>query len=234
MILLVFCFAFSVNLARAEYVVGVKSGDWIRYGVTVSYQGQSFKGSMKLTIQTVQGSLITGTYEVTTPGYGGIPPQQITQPFTLDVLTGSSQYASGFIIPANLTVGNAIPGEAVTVQAIVDWHGRKAIAANASIPYMGFSGQIYWDQATGVFLDSTGSMRDPTLGEVTYGISLAETSLWSGGLFGLDLTMWIIIIVVIVVVVAVVGLMLIRRRAQPVPALPQAGQPPPPPPPAST
>jgi len=52
--------------------------------------------------------------------------------FSLDISTGSGSYASRFIIPANLTAGQLIPGEAAYVQSIVDWNGRKAILANAT------------------------------------------------------------------------------------------------------
>jgi hypothetical protein len=221
-VVLFLCFTFTLNISRAEYTVGVKSGDWIRYDITVTAQGQTAGGSIKITVQNVQGLEVSGTYEINVQGYQIIQPQQ----FTLDITTGSGGYASGFIIPANLTVGNVIPGEGTTVETIKDWHGRKAIVANASVPSMGFSGQIYWDQATGIFLESSG-----TITTTTYTISLAETSLWSGRLFGLDLTMWIVIIVVVVVVVAVVGIMLSRRRVQAAPPLPQAAQPIPPPPP---
>lgn len=213
----------TTSVSNAAYLVAVKAGDSIRYEINVSYQGQSATGSIKLTIQSVQGTMITGTYEVTVQGQSVGQPEQ----FTLDISTGSGGSASGFIIPANLTVGNFIPGEAASVETIGDWRGRKAIVANASSPYMGFMSRIYWDQATGILLESTGSLT-----ETQYSITLAETTLWSGGLFGLDMTWLIVIVVVVVVVIAAVAVFMLRKKkAQAVPTMAQGAPPPPPPPP---
>ncbi len=209
------------GVSNAAYLVAVKAGDSIRYDINVTYQGQSATGTIKLTVQSVQGTLITGTYEVTVQGQTAGQPEQ----FTLDVSTGSGGSASGFIIPANLTVGNFIPGEAASVETIGDWRGRKAIVANASSPYMGFMSRIYWDQATGILLESTGSLT-----ETQFSITLAETTLWSGGLFGLD-KIFIIVVVAVVIIAVVAGFMLRKKRAQAFPAMAQGVPPPPPPPP---
>ena len=106
----------------------------MRYDITVTYLGQSVRGSVKLTVESVQGLLVSGTYEVNVQDYSVMPATS----FTLDVSSGIGGYASGYIIPANLTVGQTIPGEAATVQTIADWHGRKAIVTNATVPFMGF------------------------------------------------------------------------------------------------
>lgn len=226
-VVVLLCLSFAVSVSRAEYVVGVKSGDWIRYDITISYLGQSVKGSIKITVQSVQGVYVNLTYEVSVQGQTLTPPEQ----FILDVSTGSGGSASGFIIPANLTVGQPIPGEAANVQTIADWRGRHAIVANATSPFMPFEARVYWDQATGVLLETTGSISGTDY-STDYSISVVETSLWGGGLFGLDWMIWVIIIAVVVaVVVVIVGLMMRRRRVQTVPPLSQEGQPPPPPPP---
>jgi len=209
------------SVSNAAYLVAVKAGDSIRYDINVTYQGQSATGTIKLTVQSVQGTLITGTYEVTVQGQTAGQPEQST----LDVSTGSGGSASGFIIPANLTVGNFIPGEAASVETIGDWRGRKAIVANASSPYMGFMSRIYWDQATGILLESTGSLT-----ETQFSITLAETTLWSDGLFGLD-KIFIIVVVAVVIIAVVAGFMLRKKRAQAFPTMAQGVPPPPPPPP---
>jgi hypothetical protein len=211
----------ATSVSNAAYLVAVKAGDSIRYDINVTYQGQSATGTIKLTVQSVQGNLITGTYEVTVQGQTAGQPEQ----FTLDVSTGSGGSASGFIIPANLTVGNFIPGEAASVETIGDWRGRKAIVANASSPYMGFMSRIYWDQATGILLESTGSLT-----ETQFSITLAETTLWSDGLFGLD-KIFIIVVVSVVIIAVVAGFMLRKKRAQAFPTMAQGVPPPPPPPP---
>ena len=55
----------ATSVSNAAYLVAVKAGDSIRYDINVTYQGQSATGTIKLTVQSVQGTLITGTYEVT-------------------------------------------------------------------------------------------------------------------------------------------------------------------------
>lgn len=224
LIFAVFGLVLTASISNAAYLVTVKSGDWLTYDVSVTYLDQTFQGSIKLTIQNVQGTLITGTYEVTSGGQSIVPTEQ----FSLDVSTGVGQSASGFILPANLTVGNFIPGESANVLAVTDWQGRKAIVANASTPYLGFLSQVYWDQATGVLLETRGSMSGSD-----FSIVLAETSLWTSGLS----LMWLIIIIVVVVAAAltVLTLLLRRRKGLTRKPLPPVTTPPPlPPPPPST
>jgi hypothetical protein len=204
----------------AEYTCGVKSGDWIKYNINISYVGQSVAGSMKITIQNVQGTHINGTIETSVQEIFGT----VTENISIDIATGTGTYA-GFIIPANLTVGNPIPGESANVQSIVTKNGRNAIATNATSPYGGFSGQVYWDQASGVFLESSGSAVG-----TSFSITLAETSLWGGG-FLFDWWIWMIIIVIVVGVAAATVLMLRRRKPAAVRRLIQEQPPPPPPPP---
>ena len=215
------------NVAFAAYSVGVKNGDWIRYDISISSAGQTATGSIKISIQQVQGVQITGTYEITVQGYSIMQPTQ----FSLDISTGSGSYASGFIIPANLTAGQSIPGEAADVQSIVDWNGRRAIITNATMPFAGFNGQIYWDQETGVLLEAKGSVTGTT--SATYSLTVAETSLWSGGLLGGGALTWIIVIIVVVVVVIAVAALVLRRRRtlSAAPSPPQMAQSPPLPPP---
>jgi hypothetical protein len=214
-------FSLLANVVGATSA-GVKSGDWIRYDINVSYGGQTVTGSIKISIQQVQGAQVNGTYEVSVQGYSVMQPLQ----FSLDVSTGIGSYTSGFIIPANLTVGQAIPGEAATVQNIVDWNGRKAILANTTSPYGGFAGQVYWDQQTGLFLESKGSAVG-----TTFAITAVETNLWSSGLFGLGGLTWVIIIIVILVIAMfAVALVLRKKKTQPIMPHPQTVPPPPPPP----
>ncbi len=204
----------------AEYTCGVRSGDWTKYNINISYAGQSVTGSMKITIQNVQGTQISGTVETSVQGISGTQTENVS----IDIATGTGTYA-GFIIPANLTVGNPIPGESVNVQSIVTKNGRNAIVANASVPSVGFSGQVFWDQATGVFLESSGSAAG-----TSYSITLAETSLWGGG-FLFDWWIWMIIVVVAVGLAAAAVLMLRRRKPAATQRLIQEQPPPPPPPP---
>ncbi len=214
-VFLLFCLALSSNaFAATDYVVGVKEGDWIKHTVSVTYGTVNVQTWTRITIKTVNGTRITGIYETGVAGQ-----QTVNQTFSYDISTGSG-LIGGFIVPANLTVGQPIPGESTTVKEIVDWHGRKAVTANATSPYLGLTAKIYWDQATGVLLEASGEEFGSS-----FTISASETNMWGGGLGWLT---WVVIIVVIVVVVAVVGVFVLRRKK---PAAPLQVQPPPPPPP---
>jgi len=209
-LLLLLCLALTASVpVMAEDTVGVKSGDYIKYDMSFSSEGVTVTGWIKITIQSVSGTQINGTFEMGAAGY------TIPANFTIDISTGTGTIL-GCIIPANLTTGQSIPGQGTTVQEVTDWRGRKAIRANGTA--MGYYGQIYWDQATGVLLELTGS----SVG-VSYTIRAADTNLWGGGM---DLWLWIIIPVVVVGAVAGALLMLRGRKPAVAPPPPEA-QPPP-------
>ena len=191
------------NFAKADYLVGVSRGDWMIYDAEVTYLGQTFEESVNLTVQTVEGVLITGTFEVTSQGLEVVPTEQ----FTLDISTEIGQSARGFIIPANLIVGGSVPGESATVLNLTDWNGRTAVVANASAPFLGYPSQVYWDQATGILLQANGSSQSSD-----YRITLVDTSLWNNGFFGLNSTTLAVLVVGGLATILVIYSLLVRRR----------------------
>jgi len=224
-VLVVFCLAIS-NSAVAQYTVGVKSGNWIKYNVSSTYSGQTTQsGWITITIQSVSGSIISGTIEGSVPGYSTTP-----QPFTVNIETGSTtgSLPAFMFIPANLNTGSIPPGVGLPLQGPTTKNGREALYISESL-----SGtSIYWDRATGVLLEFSVSYAGTTAS-----IIVSDTNMWSGGLFGpgflgLDWWIWIVIIVVIFVVIVAAALML-RKKKPPVAPAPQVQppQPPPPPPP---
>jgi len=68
--------------AMAQYTTGVKGGDWIKYNFDFSYMGVSYKGTIKLTIQEVTSTYITGTVE-----YTGNFPSPPSPSFTIYIPT---------------------------------------------------------------------------------------------------------------------------------------------------
>ncbi|MEM3579772.1 MAG: hypothetical protein QXQ64_00725 [Candidatus Bathyarchaeia archaeon] len=221
LLILLGCLASMALPAMAQYTTGVKSGDWIKYDFDISYMGMSYKGTIKITIQSVTSTTISGTVELT-GNFPGTPPGTS---FYIDIATWSG--GSFFIVPTNLNVGDYIPGVGATVQAIADWQGRKAYKANTG--FTGFPVEVYWDQATGVLLELKGSMSTP-YGSATMSIKATDTNMFS---LGLGWFLWVIIIVVVVAVVAVVAVILLRRKKPPA-APPSPVQPAPPPPPPPT
>jgi len=218
LVALLSCFIFITALpAMAQYTTGVKGGDWIKYNFKISATGVSYEGTIKVTIQEVTDTDITGTTEYA--NFPGMPSG--STPFSIHIPTWSG--GGGFLIPSNLDVGQSIPGVGTTVQAIVDWQGRKAVKATTD--FSGLPVEAYWDQATGVLLEMKGSVSTP-YGSTTLNIKAAETNMFSPGF---DWLFWIIIIAV-VVVVAVIAVIIVRRVRKPPTAPPTTEQPPPPPP----
>jgi hypothetical protein len=186
------CFIFIMALpAKAQYKTGVKGGDWIKYNFKISATGVSYEGTIKVTIQEVTDTYIIGTTEYA--NFPGMPSG--STPFSIYIPTWSG--GGGFPSPSNLDVGQPIPGVGTTVQAIVDWQGRKAVEATTD--FSGLPVEAYWDQATGALLEMKGSVSTP-YGSTTLNIKAAETKMFS---LGFDWLFWIIIIVVVVVVVVI-------------------------------
>lgn len=206
----------ACNPAFAAASVGVQQGDWMRYDVTVSAAGQSVTTSIKITIQNVTGTSVTGTYEES-----GANAQTTTENFTKDLASDCLIRAYPFIVPANLTTGDRVYIGYVSYYTITDTiqhsSGRDAAFFNYSIS--GSSTLVYWDREKGVLLESmiTGGVASTT-------IKLAETSLWGTyTILGLD---WRIFTAIIVVIVAALagGFLLMRRRKPLTPSPPPAAQ----------
>ena len=181
--------------------VGVKAGDYVKYIASYSYLGSTAQEPVEIDIKKVNGSLVTGDFILKTI-------TQITNTsFSYDVSTAEYSGAFliwGFIIPANLTIGDRISYGNLTVEKIGDWNGRKAIIADTTSPYFTSIGQVYWDQITGILLQSTVTQQSGS----DLSIVVSETNLWSEGFNSLLLA----IIVVIIVTIVLVMLAILRRR----------------------
>jgi hypothetical protein len=177
-----------MGLPAMAYTTGVKSGDWIKYDVDISMSiytyTWSFKGTIKMTIAgvtstTVSGNLsITGTTSGSIPGTPPISPGSMS--FTIDTQSWTT-YPYTFLpllIPANLKVGDPIPGAYATVQAIEDWQGRKAVKTSASS--MGITAVAYWDQATGALLEMKGQ-GSAGGGSISINVKATATNMFSLG-----------------------------------------------------
>jgi hypothetical protein len=220
------CLALIANASAANYAVGVKAGDYVKYDLTI-YAALIVRESTKITITSISGTQITGSVEISTTGVPApVPPTN--QTFTLDVSTGASTgytSISVFIIPANLSVGQVIPGQDAIVQRIGDWDGRKAVYPNYTSPSLPEfpRPQTCWDQATGVLLESEGSGPDGIAAVTTI---IADTNLWSGAPGWLT---WLIIATVVVCVAVGIGALVLRKKKPPTAPAPQQATTPPPP-----
>jgi hypothetical protein len=202
-LVLVFCFV-SVNSipVRAEYVVGVKSGDWIKHNIQLEGVNPiTHDYWTKITVQKVDGTVISGIFEEKGPG--GLTSQE----FSVDITKSGSSYVvkDYMFIPANLTAGSVIPALNLTVQGITTLYDREAvytIFTGGDPGWGGFFNVSYcWDRSTGVLLDyQPGSVW----------VKIAETSLWGTWI---DWTFWTLVAMVIVIVVTIsLGLFIRHRR----------------------
>jgi len=224
-LLLLLCFVSKAYVPVMAYTLGVKSGDWIRYSITVTTDGQTTDaGWVRFDIQNIIGYKIEGTWtsdKVSTPEECWFI---VSDAVAYNI---PAHFSAQTFIFANMAPGDPVPyGYQTYLQGPVTRLNREAL-------YVTYSSQdfTYWDRQTGVLLE------DSEAGGygLTTSVKLVATSLWGGGaLGGLDWWIWIIIIVAVVGGI-LTALLLIRKRkphvAQPPPPPPTQIPPPPPPPP---
>jgi hypothetical protein len=227
---------FSLILSAMGQTVGVQQGQFMKYTVNASSMGATVQGTIKVSIQSVSGTTVSGAIETSIAG------TSMPSSFSIDVGTGygSTGMPATLIIPANLTVGQAIPGTSMTVTGVTDRSyagaSRKVVYTTGSVGGL-MTVTFYWDQFTGMFVEMSGSGTYQGY-SYNYEFKATETNMWSGGfsvlgpgLLGLDWMIWIIIIVVIVVVIVVIVLRLRKKKPAAATAPPPPAQPPPSPPP---
>jgi hypothetical protein len=200
-----------------DYVVGVKTGDWVKY--TGSIPGQNFEW-IKVSIASVSGtsSTVSITYKI-------VGQTSFNTSSSGDVATGEGNIFP-FIIPANLAFGDTVPTpsyySSLTINGITT---RSYAGASRSIVYVsGYSmpgagtGTLYWDQQTGVLVEISS-----VSGGVSFSLKATETNIWSGSLIDWIMSNILWIILVLVGVVVVVTLIFLKRRKTQLVSLP-AGQ----------
>jgi preprotein translocase subunit YajC len=142
--------------------------------------------------------------------------QNATVPVVVGAGGGEAFGLSGFVIPANLTVGDSvyitgygnitIAGETTGTSA-----GASRTVVYASFSQYGTQLTYYWDKQTGVMVEAT-----VVSGTMTGTAKATETNIWQPELFGLDpILLYSLIMVIIVVVVAVMFFAVRRKKKSP-------------------
>jgi hypothetical protein len=138
--------------------------------------------------------------------------QNATMP--VDVVGGGQAFGlSGFVIPANLTVGDVVYMSGYGNVTIAGETTGSYAGASRTVVYAGFSQYgtqltYYWDKQTGVMVEAS-----TTSGTMTGTGKATETNLWepaSG--FPIDPTL-LYIVIAVVIVAAAVFLVMRRRKA---------------------
>ena len=197
-----------VTSTFAQYKIGVKTDDWIKFIVTVS---GAISGTpptwMKVEFLLVEGSY--ATIRSTMHMADGTEQVEIT---TINIMMGSGSffYVQGLVIPANSTMGNAVFIIGYGSVTIASENTRKYAGASRTVVYgnlsqAGYSATYYWDKVTGILVESSQSF-----GGITLILKATETNMWQGQSF--ELIFYGLIIAVIAIVVAFI---LIQRKKKP-------------------
>ncbi len=220
--------------------VGVKAGDWIKMNYTVTGSGITYPKWIKVEILGVEGTNVTVRLTMHMPD-GTESSENLTLELaetfhydtggTLDTLFGF-----GFVIPANLTVGEGartyitllfpkrfflgyeINGEITRTYAGAD----RAVVYTAYDYIGGRYGNdpltCYWDKQTGVIVEASA-----TLDGMTVNAKITETNMWAAAPeeeipFWMQWWFWAIVAVVIVALAGAVYFL--KKRKPPTPTAP--------------
>jgi len=223
---------FASNVWAAGFRIGIKAGDWVKYGYTMT--GNFPYGDVSnVTWIKIEFTNVTNTATEEKVGILMIYHMQngteTNMTSILDLQSESSGYY-GLLIPANSSVGDtfSMGGTSVTIQneTTRTYAGASRTVLSASLTQFGTNSTNYWDKQTGVMVEATSIYS-------TYSANVAvtETNMWATGFLGLDWWWWMTIIVIIGGIIILAALIFRRRKsAPPAPSGQQAQQPPPPPP----
>ena len=235
-ILLAFSLALAMVIPVTAEGVGVKVGDWAKYGnfsytwnMPESVPDPSEFASLnevewgKLEVQNVDGTTVT--IKFTTHYENGTEDSETN---SNDIKTSSGDFP--FIIEANLNPGAEIPWDFVPGMElhINGTTSRTYAGTSRSVNYIDstitegdstVTLKLYWDKAKGILCEMLIS-ASMTYMETTYSMSMSfkmtETNMWSGaGLMPTILTeywLWAVIGVVIVAICIVVFVVHARVR----------------------
>jgi LPXTG-motif cell wall-anchored protein len=215
----------------ANYVAGVKAGDWVKYGhVTVTWSGTGTEPSYVTdqrkidwaTVEVVNVEETTVSLNVTVHLDNG------TQVFTNDDLDVSNiEYSpmdNIYVIASNLKTGDSINNQTLGFPSptINQTLTRQYAGTNRTVNFLAYTtlyqtsldeSEFYFDQKTGIMLESQLKSSDPNNSSsyVEYSMKATATNMWSpSGTTSNNL--YFIIAGIVLVLVAVTAIVLIRRR----------------------
>jgi len=200
--------------APPEVRVGVKAGDWIKVEYTISGwpSGQPYPEWLKVEFLSVEGT--NATVRVTMHMSDGTE-QNATAPVIIGAGGGEAFGLSGFVIPANLTIGDTvyitgygnvtIEGEATRTYA-----GASRTVVHASFSQYGTQLTYYWDKQTGVMVEAS-----VTSGGMTGTAKATETNMWEVAPSGLLIEPTYILAIIIIIIAAATIAIIVRRKKTP-------------------
>jgi hypothetical protein len=240
---------FAPTLVHAkDYTVGVKAGDWIKYGqITVTWTGNGTAPShitdakkldwLRVDVLGVAGT--TASLNETAHFNNGT---QTFQSYDVDVQSGNSP-GNLFLVASNLTAGDPLSPQTpqLTINQTVT---RLYAGANRNVNYIDSKssadtsspseGKVYYDKSSGIMVEIYVNQTYPDLSAYEISYKATETNLWSANALDLIQNNLIYIIAgIAVMIVIVAATTALRRRKPPSPQQPLPPPPSAPPPPPS-
>jgi hypothetical protein len=220
---------FGITLVHAQhYLVGVKAGDWIEYGYTVTWTGNGSEPSYvtdakKLEWVRVDVLSLAGTTATINETLHYTNSSQTSQSYDINVQS-SKVTGYEFLVASNLTAGDPLspqtPDYTINQTATGLYAGAKR---NVNILDTKSSKQgsqseikIYWDQNTGIMVELYENQTDNTNpgANVETSIKATETNLWSAN--ALDLfknnQIYIVASIIILIIIVAATIALLRRK----------------------
>jgi hypothetical protein len=221
---------FGPTLVHAQYyLVGVKAGDWIEYGYTVTWIGNGTEPSYvteakKLEWVRVDVLSVTGTTATLNETLHYTNGTQTSQSYDINVQSGKVT-GYEFLVASNLTAGDPLspqtPDYAInqTVTGLFAGAKRNVNILDSKSSNQGSQSEIkmYWDQNTGIMVELYENQTDNTNpgAYVETSMKAIETNLWSANALDLVQNNLIYIIASIIIIIVIAATITLRRRKKP-------------------
>jgi hypothetical protein len=248
LVILVASMVFPFLVQAVGFNVGVKVGDWIKYGqYKVTWNGNGTEPSYvteeqkadwtRWDVESVSGTTVT--LNVTVHYNNGT---QISQNMSADVAGTQGMTGLRVLIASNLKAGDLMvnasgsPTINQTTTAIYAGASRDVNLVNVTSVYdnQTTTVRIYWDQATGAMVEMYTKL--PVYGNpgayIETSVKATETNMWSADLSGTlyDNLIYIIAGIIIIAIVVAAAVVHRRKKSSQLPSEPATTVTPPPPP----
>jgi hypothetical protein len=202
--MLVFIFSVTSVFADSVFKVGVKSGDWVKFDVTVTPSDDLASKWFRMEFLSVEGTVAYVRMTTHLPNGTDLFEEDY---FNMSSTDGEGLW-QGYVISANSSAGDSVY---LGYEARIN--GEKTGiygGVNRTIVYLSLSSDLnetyYWDKETGVLTEYISLQNGKTVN-----IKLTSTNLWSQGLslFDFLFNLWSPLIKVLVVLVVVSAVVLV-------------------------
>ncbi len=205
-IMLVFIFSVASVFADLDFKVGIKSGDWMKFDVTVTPFDDLASKWFRLEFLSVEETVAYIRMTTHLPNGTDLVEEDY---FNMSLTSGEGLW-QGYVISANSSAGDSVY---LGYEAKINGETADTYAGvNRTIVYVSPNSDLnetyYWDKETGVLTEYISLQNGKTVN-----IKLTSTNLWSHGLSLFDLWPSLIMVVVAAVVVFVAVFMRSKKSA---------------------